>query len=139
LLGDRASTLVQTAVGDVYPKRSESGLQIDRAMVVEVAILRREHGGWAVASHLRQVEVDVVMTGGTPVLDHLPMAIEEHDVTRGEHVDVGVGQVLQRPGDIERGEAEKGRDRDSDRHPMRPEPAGQTVTLPVAAGSGTGR
>ena len=108
-------------------------------MVVEVAILGREHGRRAVAAHLRQGEVDVIVARGAPVLDHLTMAVEEHDVTGGEHVDVGVGQVLQRPGHVERGEAEKGRDRYGDRHPVRPEPAGQPVTPPFAAGSGTGR
>src|SRR5258708_27995952 len=70
-----------------------------------------------------EVEVDVVVPGGVPVLEQLPVAIEHDDVARRQHVLSRVGQVANRPQHVERRGSEDDADRGCHPGPLRPQPS----------------
>src|SRR5437773_1874337 len=95
---------------------------VERSVVVEVAVLRREHRLGRVGSHLLERQGDVVVAGRAPVLDQLAVAVEHHDVAGREHVLARVGKVLDRPQHVEgRGQQERA-DTRRDPNLLRPEP-----------------
>ncbi len=97
-----------------------------------------QHGLGRVLAHVAQREVDVVVAGGAPVLDDLAVAVEDHHIARGKHVDVGVREILHRPDHVARAREEEQADRNSDRHPMSREPAQDAVSPADSQRTGAG-
>ena len=122
LLRDGAATLVDPARRDVDPCGAGDRQRIDRAVVVEVAILRRQYGFRRVWAHLLDAQGEVVMAGRAPVLDQLAVAVEHSHVARRKHVLARVGKVLDRPQHVKGGGEEEHADGGCDPGLLGPQP-----------------
>ena len=122
LLRNGAATLVEAVRGDVDPSGARRRPGVDRAVVVEVAVLCREHRIRCIRAHLLQGEGDVIVACRTPVFDQLAVVVEHHHVASREHVLARVRQVLDRPQHIQRRSDEEDSNQSRDPRPLGPHP-----------------
>src|SRR5262249_46344691 len=109
-----APALVDAAGRDIHPCGASDRRRVNRAVLVEVAVLCRQDSLGHVRAHLLNGQGYVIVARRAPVLDELAVAVLDDDVSGREHVLTRVRQVLYRPQHVEgRGEEEcahQGRD-----------------------------
>ena len=141
LLRDGAAAFVQPMRRDIDPCGSRRRPGVDRAVVVEVAVLCREHRLGHVRPHLLEGEGDVEVASGTPVFDQLAVVIEHDDVARREDVLAWVRQVLDRPQHVQRRGGKEDSNQGRDPRPLGPHPCEWSKperTLAAACGRSSG-